>query len=383
MWTILRPFQRVTHGRVLLPEIDGLRFIAIMSVVFFHLDVQMWPRCPEVLRDGLMNQALHAVLSLGNFGVPLFFGISGFILSQPMMRGHGEKISMSEYYMRRLTRIEPPYVINMCLLALAYVVLEGKSLSDVGLHLMASLLYLHNLVFGAQSTLNSVAWSLEVEVQFYLLAPFLVIWLLAQGVCYRVWLILAISIAGGVAEAMALIPVLSLLTVIQYFLVGVLVADLYSRGGADSRILKWAGRDFVVLLVLAVYACIRFRASEFQGVACWALIFSFLSSALAGGQLKKLLGYPLVYVIGGMCYTIYLWHGPVWRKIWHTAFGTSIGDQYWLYYFQKAAFFVPCILIVSAVLFLLFEKPFMHRGWPRMVANFVRRIFARPRSQAL
>jgi peptidoglycan/LPS O-acetylase OafA/YrhL len=82
MWAILKPFQRVTHGRGLLPEIDGLRFVAIISVVFFHLDVQMWARYPLQLKEDFASIALHEFLLLGNFGVPLFFAISGFFLSR-------------------------------------------------------------------------------------------------------------------------------------------------------------------------------------------------------------------------------------------------------------------------------------------------------------
>jgi len=59
---------------------------------------------------------LNKVFSAGHNGVPLFFAISGFILSLPFARqglGGGSPVSLRQYYIRRVTRIEPPYVIQL------------------------------------------------------------------------------------------------------------------------------------------------------------------------------------------------------------------------------------------------------------------------------
>ena len=98
-------------------------------------------------------------------------------------------------------------------------------------HLLASLVYVHNLVYGTGSTVNVVAWSLEVEVQFYLLAPLLaLVFTIASVWLRRAFIIAAIA-------AMITVQVfdvshdaclsLTLLNYIQFFLLGFLLADLY------------------------------------------------------------------------------------------------------------------------------------------------------------
>ena len=94
-----------------MPEIDGLRFIAIFwVVVVMHLS--------NIINTNLYGGKLitdsfiaNMVLEGGN-GVPFFFMISGFILALPFLREkqyNGPKISLKKYYWRRLTRLEPHF----------------------------------------------------------------------------------------------------------------------------------------------------------------------------------------------------------------------------------------------------------------------------------
>ena len=104
----------------------------------------------------------------------LFFTISGFILFLPyaahFLRG-GKQPRLRQYYFRRVTRIEPPYLIHLGIAFVIALVINDRDPLQLAPHLMASAFYLHNLIYGMSSTLNTVAWSLEIEVQFYLLAP--------------------------------------------------------------------------------------------------------------------------------------------------------------------------------------------------------------------
>ena len=118
---LLNQLSRITtSGRVFIPQIDGLRFVAIIAVIAFHVRAicsYHFRASPAglTIEGDLVNDAFGT----GHFGVQLFFLISGFILSLPFARQSlcpGRRISLREYYVRRVTRIEPPYVIHLAFL---------------------------------------------------------------------------------------------------------------------------------------------------------------------------------------------------------------------------------------------------------------------------
>src|SRR5205807_233343 len=117
------------------------------------------------------------VMRYGWAGVQLFFAISGFILALPFAahRLLGEKpVDLGKYFRRRLTRLEPPYILSLLgTFAFGLLISHQLSWAANGKHLLASLVYMHNLAFGHESYISTVAWTLEIEVQFYCLVPLL------------------------------------------------------------------------------------------------------------------------------------------------------------------------------------------------------------------
>ena len=108
--------SRVTSpGRKYYPEIDGLRFLAIASVLIYHV----WFAAHQDLSGyEALSRSQSWVLHVrhGDRGVELFFAISGFILGLPFAShylGGGPKVAIGRYFQRRLTRLEPPYVIAL------------------------------------------------------------------------------------------------------------------------------------------------------------------------------------------------------------------------------------------------------------------------------
>ncbi len=223
----------------------------VWQIGLFHLD-KFAPG--EAKTGGLVND----IFSTGNFGVELFFTVSGFILSLPFARqilAGGERVSLRDYYWRRLTRIEPPYVISLllafllCALVFRRMPNHEQMYGDAGwlhyslAHIGASLAYVNAFVFGAHPYPNNVLWSLEVEVQFYLLAPWLVKIFFVRKMWWRRALIAGTAalfpyLAGWIG-GQSYWAAFSLLGNLPYFLTGFLLADFYLSGGLAARDFKW------------------------------------------------------------------------------------------------------------------------------------------------
>ena len=170
---LLSRLARTTNSGAFIPEVDGLRAIAVMAVVLFHLDQEMGAK---TLSPEGASRALAGIVRCGFFGVALFFAISAFIVGFPFAKHHlgsAEPVDTRRFFLRRITRLEPPYVLNLLLVWLLGGMFLTGSLTDRAPNLLASLVYQHNWIFGQYSSINAAAWSLEVEFQFYLLAPML------------------------------------------------------------------------------------------------------------------------------------------------------------------------------------------------------------------
>ncbi|HVG16816.1 MAG TPA: acyltransferase family protein, partial [Chitinophagaceae bacterium] len=121
----LEKFRRETSSIAYLPEIDGLRFLAIFWVVALMHTTHFIDE--KFFGNKLIVGAYwRSFFMEGGHGVTLFFMISGFILSLPFAKMHLQKegakrINLKEYYIRRLVRLEPPYIIALILFFAGYV----------------------------------------------------------------------------------------------------------------------------------------------------------------------------------------------------------------------------------------------------------------------
>lgn len=384
---LIRIFSRITSGARVLLEVDGLRCVAIMGVLIYHLNAQMWSECGADLKSDKVSYWINYTCSRGNFGVPLFFAISAFILSLPLFRfyrsdgesGTKKSFGYGAYLMRRLLRIEPPYVICMLVMFAAYVVLDSKDVLSMGKHLLASLFYVHNIVYDQPSKVNGVAWSLEVEVQFYLLAPAM-IYLISrfQPGRRRISVVLATL---ALCLPTTFVVGFSILTTLHFFSVGILMADIYCIHWKESPSLH---RRHDLLTLIAMPLALLSPGDHAVGTsACVAklawvgAIAALFWGALRGTVTHWILTRWPVYLVGGMCYTIYLWHSAYWRRLWRWLTDRSVDTYYPLYFLMWGGIFLVVIMISCAFLFLVFEKPFMRRDWPKAMVSHFRKATCR------
>lgn len=179
----------------------------------------------------------YTVFSKGHWGVQLFFVISGFILLLPYInhpRSGESLLHLKLFYQRRFARIMPPYIINLTCLFAMLVCINHVNVLQLLPHYLASSLFVHHLVFGNPSVINYVAWALEIEIQFYLIAPFLGFLFLINSLWLRRGILILLALFFTFVMRMpslgfAELAQGTLAAHIQYFLVGILLADIYKQ----------------------------------------------------------------------------------------------------------------------------------------------------------
>jgi len=367
--------RRITSGGSWIPEVDGLRFVAISSVVLYHIYAQLLVKSGHPVAMQARYAWLGTAVGNGDRGVRLFFVISGFILGMGFARQHlhlGKPVSLKKYFLRRVTRLEPPYILNLVFCAIVAFVYYDQALRYMVPHLLASILYLHNLAYRTPSLINGVTWSLEVEIQFYILAPLIALLFRISNVTARrstfLVLIAIIGVAQMLLHAEATVAALTIVFYMQYFLAGMLLTDLYLTVRPHARthwvwdILSLCGwpvvflvsRDFLWFHAILPFLIMLLYIAAFQGVI-FRKFFSNLSIA----------------IIGGMCYSIYLWHfftiGVFFKLTRHLI---VFHDFLLNFSVQVVALGIP-IALVSLLAYVLVERPCMDPAWPRKLLQLV------------
>jgi len=365
--------RKTTTGRWL-PEIDGLRFIAIAAVLLFHMQGQLEHHYSLAIRPPF-TWFVRAV-DFGNRGVPLFFVLSGFILALPFARSHllaTPASSLRKYFLRRIMRLEPPYLLNLALISLGAALLDHRPGYALWPHLLASAGYLHYAIFRTPSTINSVAWSLEVEVQFYLLAPLLTMVFMLRRAWLRRTVLAAAMIASAALQLAFGLSKFTLAGDIAYFLAGLMLAELYlTRPNAETlsplQRLSW---DTAALVGWPALFLLPERVAPL-----WlpALALLLCLAALRGAITSRVLRTPAVAITGGMCYTIYLWHAPVLTvvdRLLHRIPGLAAASYPELFLIE-GAIKMAAVAAVCLPLFIMIERPCMDPDWPAKLMSHLR-----------
>jgi peptidoglycan/LPS O-acetylase OafA/YrhL len=378
-WALATFSRETTSGRFI-PEMDGLRFVAIGMVVLFHLNGYLAAKSASSLAPGAQASWLAQVALVGFRGVELFFVISGFILGLPFAAHylHGApQVSLKKYYLRRLTRLEPPYIVTVFALFVLALCIQVKTAADLSPHLAASLLYVHNLVYGASSPVIGVAWSLEIEVQFYLLVPLLTLMFGVRNPRVRRCTLMGFAFVLQAIEVICLHGSrisLSILAYLPFFLVGFVLADLFLADWreAPSRSLWW---DVVALVGWPVLLIVL----HFDRLAHWAfpyLVLLLYCAAFRGLFTNYFFTNRWITCIGGMCYSIYLIHYEVISLVGRFTRRMGMHQPYWLYLSVQLAVVGVAILLLCGTYFVLLEKPCMRRDWPQRLRRRFQGMFA-------
>jgi peptidoglycan/LPS O-acetylase OafA/YrhL len=164
-----------------IPELDGLRGVAILSVIVFH-----YTAGEGFIPLHTFAGMLQRVVIMGWTGVDLFFVLSGFLIGGILLDVRNSSSYFSTFYLRRFFRIIPVYYLWITAYILVVLIagswLKAHSFSnrapDIGFQEAAHYLFIQNLwpfaLPGFEGAWFSALWSLAVEEQFYLFAPLVV-----------------------------------------------------------------------------------------------------------------------------------------------------------------------------------------------------------------
>ena len=289
-------------------DINGLRAIAVSSVLAFHFQV--------------------AHLSGGFAGVDIFFVISGFLMTQILLdRASRGALSITDFYMSRARRIVPALlVLGACLSVFGLCALDPLTLADLGKEVVSALLFYSNILFGTETNYFDArpndhwllhTWSLSLEWQFYLIYPIL-FWGM-QKLDFsrrRIFAVLAIAAVASYALASLTPAAPSRLLAWSFYtlptrawellLGGCVVLCAPPRDIRLGRLAHYAGL-FGVFATLVV----------FPGVTIWPSAATLLpvgatALLLWGGVADaRWAAAKPVNLIGKWSYSIYLWHWPL------------------------------------------------------------------------
>lgn len=375
----LEPYRRITSTGNFIPEIDGLRFIAIFSVYMYHLAGDVLRHSAPELSSNVTSDPLFSLTQVLNVGVPLFFVISGFILSLPFAEAHRnlrKPVSLKNYFLRRVTRLEPPYLLCLVLFFLLKLIAAKGTFGSLLHHLLASCVYVHNPMFGRPSDINFVAWSLEIEVQFYILAPLLASAFAIQRASARRCVLLAMLLLTTATSQLVSDNArlqLSLIGYAQYFLAGFFLTELYlSRTGQRVHRPIW---DLVSLTGWSLFVALLLRGGALIAWVAPGIIVILYVAAFQGLAMWRFVTNPWITTIGGMCYTIYLLHNYVIAAVGMATERLSPTGLFTIRLLVQFLLISPIVIAICALYFRYIERPCMR---PDCIQRLVSMFRIRP-----
>ena len=368
-------FRRITSTDAFIPEIDGLRFFAILPVMMLHVYKHYQRLFPDRL-DEITNHPFDTVLSFGGLGVEVFFVISGCILGMPFASHYlsgTRKVNIKRYFIRRLTRLEPPFILCILGIYFAYSFMERGSFDGFTLpHLMATLTYTHEFIYGAWSPINPVTWSLEAEIQFYIFAPLLASLFMIRKKLQRRLIFAGIIIVWTTIRACTYTVFQayhlgnSALYYICLFLLGFLFADCLLTD-LKNRTKNYYWDLACTISICGIYLFAWTYNHPLKYLLFLASIFIFFVSVFKSIFWNRFFTSKLITTIGGMCYSLYLLHYPLIVFLLPYTLKIQLFDDLIWNLPVQMIILIPLIIVITGLFFITIERPCMRKDWPKQL----------------
>ncbi|WP_118846254.1 acyltransferase family protein [Haemophilus haemolyticus] len=298
------------------PEIDGLRAIAVISVIIYHLN-ENW-------------------LSGGFLGVDIFFVISGFLITGIIITEiQQNSFSFKQFYTRRIKRIYPAFITVMALVSfIASAIFIYNDFNQLRKTIELATAFLSNFYLGLtqgyfdlSANENPVLhiWSLAVEEQYYLIFPLILILAYKKFREIKVlfiitlilfFILLATSfIPANVYKEVLHQPNIYYLSNLRFpeLLVGSLLA-IYHNFSNNIQLSKLASNILAILSTLLLFFCLFLMRNNTVFIPGFTLIIPCILTALIihttyqNNVIKLCLSNKVIVFIGKISYSLYLYH---------------------------------------------------------------------------
>jgi peptidoglycan/LPS O-acetylase OafA/YrhL len=322
------PTSEATQARTRLgyvPELDGVRGIAILFVIGNHLPFRRF----------------GSLLPGGFAGVDIFFVLSGFLITTLLVQEFNRtgSISLRSFYIRRALRLGPALLAMLAIFCLLSFVLYDKAQAKGNcLNALIALSYASNWVrIFSKNQLGLLAhtWSLSAEEQFYLLWPLILLTLLrfgrkrsyvvlvATGIALLSWMVsIYLAFHLKAVPRLGLHLCFGLDSRAEPLMLGCIIGVALSSGmltESRTQILRKflrvvAPASLLLLLGFAYFSYLVERGFFFVGFVILALLAGCLvleATVSSGGVVKRILGMKWLVWVGSVSYGLYLWHWPI------------------------------------------------------------------------
>lgn len=351
-------------GRIHYPALDGLRGIAILLVVIHH------------------NFDTGGIFFFGWLGVDLFFVLSGFLITDILLRTVNQPGYLKNFYMRRVLRIFPLYYLVLIIVLLIFPLLKlpGVNIQFYTENQIWLWTYLQNWLyifkFQYGSTILLHFWSLAVEEQFYILWPFIVLlirkpkWLLA----FVLLLLILVNVTRLTVWFMQ-IPGFAyanfhLFTRVDGICAGAMLAILFRIDASFLRRRIWLIVTILALLNFLFYFISdrftpRLPFLAFVGYTTFAVIFAYIAYEAILGEIKIInlvCTNRILTFFGKISYGLYVYHWPVY-VLWHAKLKTSLSEflfSGWVAGIISSVLITALAILISVISYRFFESYFLN-----------------------
>ncbi len=345
-----------------LDQITFTRFIAALTVVFFHYGSQAFPLTIPYLKN---------VVTAGPIAVNYFYLLSGFIMAIAYYQPSNKTaFSSKQYWLARFARIYPVYLIALLLISI------GKlKHPDIGTALFLNLTLLQSWIPQYALSLNSPGWSLSVEAFFYLCFPF-ILWVIYRSSLKKITIFaLFIWLATQVTHTLLLnsdgyqaknmlhnFIYYHPLMHINAFILGVIVGVVFKD---KPEIMKVASRHsttgiILTSITLALFIAFQENISDALGfeialtngqlAPLFLLFIIFLS--LNRGIISRVFSHPWLVLLGEASFSLYILQRPV-HGIYEKTFQKFIHLPEALHFYL----YLLILVLISIASYKLFETP--------------------------
>lgn len=375
--------------------LDGLRAVSLILIFIFHTWQQSWISYRLQLTNHFTLFDFTLFQQYGYLAIDAFFVLSGFCLFYPIARdmfGESKFKGWKDFFIKRVRRIYPSYVIILIVLILVPELSQRQynvsSFIDVFKHTVFHLLFIHNFDSSTLMSMAPTAWTLAIEIQFYLLFPLICIPFKKKPVLTFIGMFILSQLTR-----FYMICFTDINQHVQSFTLSYI--DIFGCGMLSSYFVVYARNNLknidkmkllmTLLSIICIFAAgcffiwikkIHFPQG-FDGVTYFRFLYRIIFAVLLAGFIftacfsydfwqKKIWGNRLFTFLSSISYTFYLWHQNIYillkrKGIPYTTSNPVMNDRS-----AMEGLTLICLvstLIISVVVTKFIEQPIAKYGY--------------------